>query len=310
MSFPRILGVAALFVAAVAFAQAPTPPPSSQSTAPAGEMKPGAATATPLASNPPAPTVSLADAHAQAKPGDAKAGATKAGACGACHSVDGNSTDAQYPKLAAQQERYIARQLALFKTGERENPIMMPMATSLTPQDMRDIGAYFASQKVLPGVADDTVIKDGPNAGKKFYMVGQQLYRGGDAARGIPACGACHGPTGAGNPGPAFPNVGGQHAKYVADRLTAFRGGLVWGKKEYENKVMSQVAKNLTDEEIQALATYVEGLHPAADDAGAGKMAKAQPATPAAASPAASAAAPAESQSASPAAPAAPSRQH
>lgn len=254
MTFKRILGVAALFTAAAAFAQAPnstTAVPASASTAAA----------------PAVATVALTDAHALAKPGDATAGQAKAGACAACHGLDGNSSDAQYPKLASQQERYIARQLALFKTGERENPIMMPMASALSPQDMRDIGAYFSSQKVLPGVADDTVIKTGPNQGKKFYMVGEQIYRGGDATRGIPACMACHGPTGAGNPGPAYPNLAGQHAPYVVARLTAFHDGLVLGHGDYANSVMAGVAKNLTSEEIQALATYVEGLHPAASDA-------------------------------------------
>jgi cytochrome c553 len=255
MTFMRTLGVAALLATTVAFAQSPAQP-----------VPASGAAVTPLAAATPAPTVSLTDAHAQAKPGDATVGQGKAGACAACHAMDGNSTDSQYPKLAAQQERYIARQLALFQTGERQSPVMMGMVTGITPQDMRDIGAYFASQKILPGVADDTVIKSGPNQGKKFYMVGEAIYRGGDATRGIPACMACHGPTGAGNPGPAYPTLGGQHAAYVSARLTAFRGGLVLGKGDYANPVMSQVTKNLTDEEIQALATYVNGLHAAKDD--------------------------------------------
>ncbi len=258
MTFSRILGVAAVFAAVSAFAQAP-------------DSKP-AATVTPLPAAPAPTTIDVAAAHALAKPGDAKAGQAKAGACAACHGLDGNSSDAQYPKLASQQERYIARQLAMFQTGERQNPIMMPMASSLKPQDMRDIGAYFASQKVMPGLADDSVIKDGPNQGKKFFEVGQQLYRGGDAARGIPACMACHGPSGAGNPGPAYPNLGGQHASYVSARLTAFRGGLVLGAKDYAKPEMAVIAKHLSDEEIQALATYVQGLH-ASDDDAAGKAA-------------------------------------
>ncbi|MBS0212933.1 MAG: cytochrome c4 [Proteobacteria bacterium] len=275
MSLKRILGVAALLATAAAIAQAPTAstPAASPAASPAqaAAASPAAAstsaTTTALPSSLPQTPVALGDAHAMGKPGDAKAGQAKAGACAACHAIDGNSTDAQFPKLASQQERYITRQLEMFKSGERENPIMQPMAAPLSPQDMRDIGAYFASQKVTAGVADDSVIKTGPNAGKKFYMVGQQLYRGGDPARGIPACMACHGPTGAGNPGPAYPNIGGQHAKYVVARLTAFHGGLVLGKGDWAKPEMARVAKNLTDEEIQALATYVEGLHPAAEDA-------------------------------------------
>jgi cytochrome c553 len=103
---------------------------------------------------------------ATAKGGDPQAGATKAGACAACHGLDGNATDPTlYPRLAGQSERYIARQLTLFKTGERANPIMQPFAAALSAQDMRDIGAYFATQKSGAGIADDTVIASGPNQG-------------------------------------------------------------------------------------------------------------------------------------------------
>ena len=273
MTFKRTLGVAALLATAVAFAQPQPAQPASAAQAPAASSSVAApapgVTVTPIPASEPAPTVALTDAHALAKWGDAKVGQTKAAACGACHGLDGNSSDAQYPKLAAQHERYIARQLALFKTGERENPIMLGFASALSPQDMRDVGAYFASQKIVSGVADDTMIKDGPYQGKKFYQAGEQIYRGGDPVRNIPACMACHGPSGAGNPGPAYPNLGGQHAKYVAAQLTAYRGGLVLGKGEYASVVMSQVAHNLTDQEIQALATYVEGLHASSADAAA-----------------------------------------
>jgi len=289
MTFKRTLGVAALLATAVAFAQPQPAKPAPATPAPSTTAPAGGATVTPLPATAPAPTVSLTDAHALAKWGDAKAGQTKAAACGACHGMDGNSSDAQYPKLAAQQERYIARQLALFKTGERENAIMVGFASSLSPQDMRDVGAYFASQKVVPGVADDTAIKDGGvYQGKEFYEVGQMIYRGGDPTRNVPACMACHGPTGAGNPGPAYPNLGGQHAKYIADKLTAFRGGLVLGQKEYANAVMSQVAHNLSDQEIQALATYAEGLHASSADAPAAAVATAAPSAAASSAPAAS----------------------
>ena len=94
--------------------------------------------------------------------------------------------------------------------------------------------------------------------------MGERLWRGGDAARGIPACAACHGPDGRGNPGPAYPSLAGQHAGYTAAQLTAFRAGTVLGKGEQANAVMAGVAKALTDEEIQALATYAQGLHSAA----------------------------------------------
>lgn len=246
MKFTRILGVAAALAASAAVAQE-------------------AATVTPAPEQAPAPVATLEADNAVAHRGDAQAGAGKAAVCAACHGMDGNSADPQYPKLAGQHERYIARQLALFKSGERDNAIMLGFAATLSAQDMRDIGAYFASQKVVPGVADDTVIAEGPNSGRKFYEVGEALFRYGKADGSVPACSACHGPAGTGNPGSAWPAIGGQHAGYVATALTNFRNGMVWGKAGNANAIMSAVAANLTDEEIQALATYAEGLHHAAD---------------------------------------------
>jgi cytochrome c553 len=189
---------------------------------------------------------SLAESDVPAVPGDATAGADKAAACAACHGADGNSADPQYPKIAGQHETYLARQLALFKDGTRDNAIML-------------------------GFADDSEIAEGPNQGRKFYEVGESLYRGGDAARGVPACMACHGPTGRGNPGSAYPAVAGQHSAYTTLKLTDFRSGLAFGKDANANTVMVDVAKNLTDEEIASLSSYIEGLHAAQVVAGAGK---------------------------------------
>lgn len=258
MSFRRYSGTASVLalslgLACAALAQSETTP---------AEPAPAQVTAQPDAA--PAQVAPLTDAHGPAQPGDAAAGAGKAAACAACHSVDGNSTDPQYPKLAGQNERYIARQLALYKSGERENPIMMGFASTLSPQDMRDIGAHFAQQTVRGGIADESPIAEGPNQGKKFYQVGEALYRGGDAARGIPACMACHGPSGHGNAGAAYPALAGQHSGYTATQLRHFREGKVWGRDTRQNVIMGDVAKQLTDEEIQALATYIEGLHAAA----------------------------------------------
>ena len=182
----------------------------------------------------------------------------------ACHGLDGNPADPLYPRLAGMPERYIAQQLAQFRNGERTSgmaALMVPFASMLSAQDMRDVGAWYATQAATSGVADDTVIASGPNAGKKFYQVGESIYRAGKPSAGVPACAACHGPTGRGNPGPAYPSIGGQHAGYTAARLQFFRDGGVWGKGTNANAVMSGVARNLDDEEIQALATYIQGLH-------------------------------------------------
>jgi cytochrome c553 len=229
------------------------------------------ATVSPIADAPAPAVLELAAANQVPVAGDAAAGQTKAAVCGACHGMDGNSTDPQYPKLAGQHERYIARHLALFKSGERTNPIMSGFAAMLGAQDARDLGAWFASQKALPGVADDTPIASGPNSGKKFYQVGENLYRGGDAKRGIPACSSCHGPTGSGNPGSAYPSLAGQHSRYTADLLRRYRDGTSYGSGENANAVMKGVATLLTDEEIDSLASYVEGLHAASAESTAAR---------------------------------------
>ena len=281
MKFTRILGVAAALAAASVIAQE-------------------AATVTPAPEPAAAPVATLEADNTPATFGDAAAGATKAAACAACHGLDGNSADPQYPKLAGQHENYIARQLSLYKSGERNNAIMLGFASTLSAQDMRDIGAYFASQKVVPGIADDSLVASGPNQGRKFYQVGERLFRAGKPEQGIPACQACHGPTGAGIPGP-YPSIGGQHSAYTATQLTAFRGGAVWGADKQANAVMSGVAANLSDEEIQGLATYIEGLHNLADAPTAEALAEAAAApapapveaAPADAAPAADPAAPA-----------------
>jgi cytochrome c553 len=189
-----------------------------------------------------------APAAASLKPGDATAGQAKTAVCAACHGMDGNSADAQYPKLAGQHASYIARQLGLFKSGSRPNPIMLGFAAPLSEQDMRDIGAYFATRTSLPGVAD-----------AKLVPLGEKYYRSGDAKDGVPACMACHGPDGRGNPGAEYPQLAGQHADYVATRLKAYRDGSAGGDEHA--RIMEAIARNLSDEEIGALASYVEGLH-------------------------------------------------
>lgn len=265
-------GLAAFAVAAAAFAQT---------------------TVTPLPDNAPVETASLDTSAvaelAKTKWGDPQAGATKAGACAACHGLDGNPTDPMYPRMAGQSERYIAHQLALFKSGERNTgmaAVMMPFASMLSAQDMRDIGAYFATQKAGAGIADDTLITSGPNQGMKFYQVGQKLFRSGDMARGIPACMACHGPAGAGNPGPAYPHIGGQQADYVARRLQEYRAGTTSEADPHLFNMMATIAKSLTDEEISSLGSYLQGLHERPDAATQAAMARAKQAPAAAPVPA------------------------
>jgi cytochrome c553 len=277
MRHARAYGIAALatvaLTAAVAVAFAQTAEPAAAEPA-ATEAASADTTVTPLPDAAPVQQSPL-DASAVADLakthwGDAKAGATKAGACAACHGMDGNPADAQYPRLAGMPERYVAEQLALFKSEQRNTgmaAVMIPMAKPLSPQDMRDIGAFYAQQNAGAGISDDTLVAEGPYKGLKFYKAGEQLYQGGDPVRGIPACMACHGPSGAGNPGPAYPHVAGQQEAYAARRLQEYRDGVPGLADVPTFQIMHTVARDLTDEEIQSLATYLQGLHPRSAEA-------------------------------------------
>ncbi|MCY7313302.1 MAG: cytochrome c4 [Pseudoxanthomonas sp.] len=266
MRHARVLGIAGLAIAAagaVAFAQT---------------------TVAPLPDNAPVVIAPLEINLATTTWGDPEAGQVKAVACAACHGVDGNPSDPQYPRIAGQMERYTAHQIALIATGQRGGTAvaMMPFVQDLSAQDMRDLGAFYATQKSGAGLADDTLIAEGPNKGMKFYQVGQQLYRGGDASRDVPSCMACHGPSGAGNPGPAYPHLAGQYQDYSARRLQEYRAGSTMEKDPTHFNIMAKVSKQLSDEEIQALATFMQGLHERARDAASA----AKPAAPAAPAPA------------------------
>ena len=245
---PAVLGSAVALVFALSTsvlmaqdAQPKTSAPAAASTA----EKPAAAASTAAA---PA-TEGAPAATAAVKPGDATAGQGKAAACGACHGLDGNSTDPQYPKLAGQSEQYIVHQLTNFKTSKRQNPIMLGMATPLSEQDMHDIGAYFSSKNPLPGVADQALVAHG-----------EELFRQGDPKRDIPACMACHSIDGRGNPGAMYPELTSQHAQYIQATLKAWHDGTSWGDDPH-SQIMPSIAQKLSADDIAALASYVEGLH-------------------------------------------------
>jgi len=179
--------------------------------------------------------------------GDAGVGRAKAASCAACHGEDGNSVNPEWPKLAGQGEAYIVKQLSDFKAGVRTNATMNGMAAPLSPQDMADVAAFFASQKRTPG-----------GANKDLVAQGEKLYRGGNNATGASACLGCHGPSGAGNPAGKFPSLGSQNATYVTNQLKSFKDGT---RANDSNKMMQMVAAKLSDSEIKAVADYVQGLH-------------------------------------------------
>ncbi|TWG83460.1 cytochrome c553 [Cupriavidus gilardii J11] len=165
-------------------------------------------------------------------------------ACLSCHGANGNSGAAVNPKLAAQHPEYTHKQLADFKEKTRNNPIMTPIASALSEQEMRDVGAYLARQTQKPAVARN----------KDTIELGQKIYRAGIAAKGVPACAACHGPTGAGIPA-QYPRIGGQFSEYTEAQLVAFRQGA-----RKNNAVMTEVAARMSDAEIKAVADYVAGI--------------------------------------------------
>lgn len=183
--------------------------------------------------------------------GDAELGKAKSGMCAACHGVDGNSINPVWPSLAGQHPSYIARQLALFKSGERKGTVMPGMVAGLSAEDMDNLGSYFAAQKPKIGSADESLL-----------VAGKALYQGGDTKMKIPACMACHGVTGKGNPLSGYPVLAGQHSAYVEQRLKAYRAGEVIANEDDTNgKVMAGVAQYLTDDQIKAVANYVQGLY-------------------------------------------------
>jgi len=178
--------------------------------------------------------------------GSKEAGEAKSVTCMACHGADGNSPNPEWPNLAGQHASYIERQLKAFKAGERQNDLMSPMAMILSDEDAADLAAYFASQTARGGETEPSKL-----------ATGQRVYRAGNVAGGVMACAGCHGPNGRGNPLAGYASIQGQHATYVANQLRAYKAGT---RQTDPNQMMRNVAALLSDEEIDAVASYVQGL--------------------------------------------------
>lgn len=156
----------------------------------------------------------------------------------------------QWPKLAGQHPAYLERQANLIKSGARPVPEMAGIVAGMSEQDFADVAAFLATQKNNGGVADETLSAQG-----------ERLWRAGNAESGVPACMACHGPGGEGNPLAGYPALSGQHSVYTAKMLQRFRSGENWGEKDAQSHVMNGVAAELTDDEITALASFIQGLY-------------------------------------------------
>jgi cytochrome c553 len=181
--------------------------------------------------------------------GDADAGKAKSITCAACHGAEGNSANPLWPNLAGQHAKYIVNQLGAFKEGKRVNALMSSQAMLLSEDDMANLAVYYESlERATQTVADPDLVDKG-----------EALYRAGNAETGVAACIACHGPKGVGNAAAQYPSLSGQHAAYTEKTLKDYRSGertSVAG-----NNAMNMIAAKLTDDEIKALASYVQGLH-------------------------------------------------
>jgi cytochrome c553 len=197
-------------------------------------------------------TAAWAQAPAAAKADPAKGQKIAGQVCAACHGAEGNATAPANPKLAGQVPEYIVKQLMNFKPGpngrkpERENPVMTGFASQLSPQDMADVAAFYATQKLVPDTAKN----------KDSIELGQRIWRGGIVEKGVPACAGCHGATGKGLPA-QYPLLGGQWSDYTEAQLVAWRSG---ARANDANSIMRTIAAKLNDREIKAVADYAAGL--------------------------------------------------
>ena len=185
-----------------------------------------------------------ADAPAPAKPDLAKGQAISTQVCGACHTADGSRGSPANPILQGQHPEYLVKQLTEFKEGKRNNPVMKGFASSLSPEDMTNVAAFYGSKQAKPGFAKN----------KDLVQLGEKIYRGGIMEKKVPACSGCHSPTGAGIPA-QYPRIGSQHSDYTEAQLTAFRNG-----SRKNSPQMGAIAASMSDTEIKAVADYIAGL--------------------------------------------------
>jgi len=180
--------------------------------------------------------------------GNVAAGKAKAATCAACHGADGNSLTKIWPNLAGQHASYIVQQLKNFQSKDRQDPSMSPMAQPLSEPEMLDLAAYFESQSTKIGSANPELVE-----------LGQTIYRGGNKDTSVSACIGCHGPKGHGNPAAKYPALNGQHADYVVKQLKDYNSGA--RKPEGSAAIMSDIAVKMSETEMEAVASYMQGLY-------------------------------------------------
>jgi cytochrome c553 len=201
-----------------------------------------------------APAAAAAAAELPFIKGKAEAGATKAAVCSACHGPNGNSVAPDWPRLAGQSAVYIAEQLRLFRSGARTNPVMMPLASGLSDQDIDDLAVYYEAQTPV-----------GLEADPSYWKTGEALYLSGDTAHEVPGCVACHGPVGRGNLAAGYPALRAQQSVYVVKQLNDYANGTRYSgpnpaAASRNGIMMFTIAKRLSPEQIRDVASYVQGL--------------------------------------------------
>lgn len=184
--------------------------------------------------------------------GDADAGKEKTTACVACHGTDGNSANPEWPSIAGQHAGYLYEQMKHFKQPQgdsiRYNALMYGQMQALSDDDMKNVAAWYAGQDIKPGVADPELAERG-----------EHIYRGGIAEDNIPACIACHGPSGNGNAAAKYPKLASQHATYTVNQLKAYQSG---ERRSDANQVMRNIAAEMKEADMRAVAEYIQGLQP------------------------------------------------
>jgi len=200
-----------------------------------------------LASDSTAQSAQAAEIKPTIASGDAAAGQAASAVCSGCHGVDGVASITNYPSLAGQGAPYLYKQLVEFKSGARESAVMAGMVAALDDDGMRNLSAFYAEMSPAE-------LKSSPDN----LEVGRNIYLGGITSVQVPACAGCHAPDGAGNDAAKFPRLGGQNAEYIVAALESFRSG---ARANDPGKMMQMVAKRMSDEEIAAVANYVQGLY-------------------------------------------------
>ncbi|MBJ88796.1 MAG: cytochrome c4 [Woeseia sp.] len=181
--------------------------------------------------------------------GNSEAGKAKSITCSACHGPDGNSINPVWPSIAGQHAKYMVEQLKAFKSGARNEPLMLGQVMLLNESDMANLSVYYSGmQPTEKTVANPETIEHG-----------QRIYRGGNRETGASACIACHGPTGIGNPAASVPSISGQYAVYLAAQLRAYATGA--RQSDGPTRVMRDIASRLSEDDILAVSSYMQGLN-------------------------------------------------